>query len=210
MNSMDNIEKDLNLEKLTKILSSIQNLYYKKKEQLEELELELSELKEVLSYLNSIVSGKSFHSAEELYNKAIKKVDTEELKTENYFKEKIASENVIGTKIKRKIFSKDEKELLCVLNFTDFNEIEIKFNEAEKRNIKETSERFIKVFIRETLIPIKEKNPEMKLNYEYLKTSDIIEKIKISNIKSIDEYDLITSKIRELLVNGKSEEKRAN
>jgi hypothetical protein len=200
---MDKIEKDLNLEKLSKILSSIQNLYYKKKEQLEELQIEILELKEVLNYLNSIVSDKSFLSAEDLYNKAIKKEDTEELKTENYFQEQIASENVIGTKIKRKIFSKDEKELLCVLNFTDFNEIEIKFNEPEKRNIKETSERFIKVFIRETLIPIKEKNPEMKLNYQYFKTSDIIENIKISNIKSIKEYDLITSKMRELLTNGK-------
>jgi hypothetical protein len=200
---MDNIEKDLNLEKLSKILSSIQNLYYKKKEQLEELQIEILELKEVLNYLNSIVSDKSFLSAEDLYNKAIKKEDTEELKTENYFQERVASENVIGTKIKRKIFSKDEKELLCVLNFTDFNEIEIKFNEPEKRNIKETSERFIKVFIRETLIPIKEKNPEMKLNYQYFKTSDIIENIKISNIKSIKEYDLITSKMRELLTNGK-------
>ena len=46
--------KDKEIKKLSEILSIIQNLYYKKKEHLEELQLEISKLKEVLNYLNLI------------------------------------------------------------------------------------------------------------------------------------------------------------
>ena len=199
MNSMDSQDKEKEIEKLSKILSTIQNLYYKKKKQLDELQLEITELKEVLNYLNSIVSNKSFHSADEIYNKALTMVGKDEIIVENYFQEEIPTEKAKGTKIKRKIFSKDDQDLLCVLNFIDFNQIEIKFIDPEIRNIKETSEEFISIFLREALIPIKEKHPELKLNYVGYKNSDIIEKIQITNITSINDYDLITDKIRELL-----------
>lgn len=199
MKSMDTQEKEKEIEKLSKILSSIQNLYYKKKEQLDDLQLEITELKEVLNHLNSIVSSKSFHSADQLYHKALDTLEKEEISVEEYFQEEVPIEKAKGTKIKRKIFSKDNQELLCVLNFVDFNHIEIKFIDPETRNIKETSEEFISIFLRGALIPIKEKYPEMKLDYIHLKNSIIIEKIQISNIASINDYDLITDKIRELL-----------
>ena len=54
------------------MLSKIQTIYYKKKEQLEELKLEISELREILNFLNSLISGKSFHSADEVYSKSLK------------------------------------------------------------------------------------------------------------------------------------------
>ncbi len=205
MKSMDGQDKEKEIEKLSKVLSSIQNLYYKKKEQLDELQLEITELKEVLNNLNSIVSIKSFHSADELYHKALDTLEKEEVSVEEYFQEEVPIEKAKGTKIKRKIFSKDDKDLLCVLNFVDFNQIEIKFIDPDTRNIKETSEEFISIFLRGALIPIKEKYPEMKLGYIHFKTSNIIEKIQISNITSVNDYDLITSKIRELLFVIKSE-----
>ena len=108
------------------------------------------------------------------------------------------------THIKRKIvIESGEKQgkLLCVLNFNDYNKVEIKFIEPEIIAIKESSEDFIKIFLREGLIKIKENNPDLKLNYFYYKKSDIIEKIEISNLKSIEDFDLITKKIRELLDN---------
>jgi len=206
MNSMEAKEKEKEVQKLSKILSIIQNLYYKKKEQLDEIQLEISELKEVLNHLNSIVSNKSFYSADEVYNKALNIVGKEEIPVENYFQEEIPDEKAKGTKIKRKIFSKDDQDLLCVLNFIDFNQIEIKFIDPEIRNIKETSEGFISIFLRGALIPIKEKHPELKLNYISFKNSDIIEKIQINNITSINDYDLITDKIRELLFVIKSQD----
>ena len=203
---MEGKEKEKEVQKLSKILSIIQNLYYKKKEQLDEIQLEITELKEVLNYLNSIVSNKSFYSADEVYNKALNIVGKEELPVENYFQEEIPDEKAKGTKIKRKIFSKDNQDLLCVLNFIDFNQIEIKFIDPEIRNIKETSEDFISIFLRGALIPIKEKHPELKLNYIGFKNSDIIEKIQINNVTSINDYDLITDKIRELLFILKSQD----
>lgn len=205
MKSMDGQDKEKEIEKLSKVLSTIQNLYYKKKEHLDELQLEITELKEVLNHLNSIISDQSFHSADELYHKAKNIIGKDEISVENYFQEEVPIEKAKGTKIKRKIFSKDDQDLLCVLNFVDFNRIEIKFIDPDTRNIKETSEGFISIFLRGALIPIKEKYPEMRLDYIHFKDSNIIEKIQISNITSINDYDLITSKIRELLNLIKSE-----
>lgn len=197
MNSMENSEKDSEIEKLTKILSTIQNLYYKKKEQIDELQVEISELKNVLNYLNSMVSSKSFHSADEIYHKALDQINT--VPMNELFKEEIQKDNLKGSSIKRKIFSKDDQELLCVLKFIDFNLVIIKFTNPSKNPIRETSEDFINIFLRGALIKIKEKNPDLKLNYKYFKDTDIIENIEISNLKSINDYDLITSKIKQLL-----------
>ncbi len=197
---MQRKEKDSEVENLTKILSSLQNLYYRKMEQLEELQEEISELKETLSYINKMISTKSFYSANEILAESIDL--KQEQKEEEYFIPDISKDKVKDTKIKRKIFSKkDEKEgeLLCILNLIDLNQLEIKFIDPLRFNIKETSEEFIKIFLKGALIEIKEKNLELKLKYEYFKNTDIIEKIHINNLKSIDDYDLITSKIRELL-----------
>ena len=197
MNSMERSEEDSEIEKLTKILSSIQNLYDKKKVQIEEIQLEISELKKVLNYINSMVSNKSFHSADEIYNKALN--ISKAVPNKDYFNEEIENENVEGTNIKRKIFSENNQALLCVLNFIDFSSIEIKFLNPSERSIKETSEDFISIFIKGALVKIKEKNPDLTLKCNYLKDTDIIENIQISRVNSINEYDLITSKIRELL-----------
>ncbi len=201
MNSMDLKDNENEIEKLSNILSMIQNIYYKKKEQLEQLKLEIDELREVLNYLNSILSGKSFHSADEIYSKKL--FEKAGISSEDqYFVEELPKEKVEGTNIKRKIFSKrsgKEDELLCVLNFYDFNKIEIKIINPEKLVIKETSEDFIKTFLKGALIKIKESNPNMNLKYDYFKNTDTIEHITITNLNSINEYDLITSKMRELL-----------
>jgi hypothetical protein len=201
MKSMDPIGNEDEIEKLSHILSKIQNIYYKKKEQLEELEIEINELREILNFLNSLISGKSFHSADKIYSKLITKKQGSPIQ-EKYFVEEIPKERVEGTNIKRKIFSKNkgkDDELLCILNFYDFNKVEIKLIDPEKRAIKETSEDFIQIFLKGSLIKIKESNPNLSLNYKYFKDTDLIDQIQISNLKKIEEYDLITSKIRELL-----------
>jgi hypothetical protein len=195
---MDSYNMEKETEKLTRILSVVQNLYYKKKEQLEDLNLEISDLQSVLNQINSILSNKSFSSADELYSK----LQSLEKKTEDdYFKEEISEETFKGTNIKRKIFSNQnqmEEDLLCILNLHDFKRVEIKFIDPEKRALMETSESFINVFLKGALIKIKENNPDLSISYRF-KNTDKIEYITISNLSSIDDYDLITSKIRELL-----------
>ncbi len=104
-----------------------------------------------------------------------------------------------GSNIKRKIFSNDNQELLCVLNFYDLNNVEIKFINPEKKPIRETSEEFIGTFLKGALIKIKDQNPGMELKYSYVKDTDIIEKIGISNIRNVKDYDLITSQIKNLV-----------
>jgi hypothetical protein len=179
---MESNNKENETEKLTRILSIVQNLYYKKKEQLDDLKLEISELQSVLTDINSLVSNQSFSSADELYSKLL---SPEKESIDEYFNEEISEEKFKGTNIKRKIFSnqnQEEENLLCVLNLYDFKKVEIKFINPEERGIQETSENFINIF----------------LSYRFKKT-DKIEYINISNLSSIEDYDLITVKIRELL-----------
>jgi hypothetical protein len=195
---MDSNSKENDTEKLTRILSVIQNLYYKKKEQLEDLELEISEIQSVLTQINSLISNQSFSSADELYSKLH---SPEKKSVEDYFNEEISEEKFKGTNIKRKIFSsqnQEEENLLCVLNLYDFKKVEIKFMDPERRGIQETSENFINIFLKGALIKIKENNPNLSISYRF-KNVDKIEYINISNLSSIDDYDLITAKIRELL-----------
>ena len=195
---MDSNNKEKETEKLTHILSVVQNLYFKKKEQLEDLKLEISDLQSVLNQINALISNKSFSSADELYSK----LQSLEKKTvDDYFKEEISEETFKGTNIKRKIFANQnqkEENLLCVLNLYDFKRVEIKFIDPENRAIQETSERFINVFLKGALIRIKENNPNLSISYRF-KNTDKIEYITISNLSSIEDYDLITEKIRELL-----------
>ncbi len=48
-------------------------------------------------------------------------------------------------------------------------------------------------------IKIKEKKSSLQVKYIHYKKSDNIEIIEISNLNSINDYDLVTAKIRELL-----------
>lgn len=201
MKSMDIGDKETEIEKLSLMLSKIQNLYYKKKDQLEELQIEISELREVLNFLNSLISNKSFQSADKIYSDSLQEAKIKALE-EQYFVEEIPKERVKDTNIKRKIFTKEEdkdSKLICVLNFIDFNLVEIKFIEPQERSIRETSEDFITIFLRGALLKIKDHNPDLDLEYEYFKNSKLIERIKILNLKTIQEFDLITAKMRELL-----------
>ena len=63
-------------------------------------------------------------------------------------------------------------------------------------------EDFVRVFLKGALVNIKEKNPNLSLSYNYYKNSDIIQSIKILGVSTIEEFDLITSKIQELLANN--------
>jgi len=195
---MESNNKVNETEKLTQILSIVQNLYYRKKEQLDDLKLEISEIQSVLTIINSLISNQSFSSADELYSK----LHSQENKSiDEFFTEKISEETFKGTNIKRKIFSnqnQQEENLLCVLNLYDFKKVEIKFIDPEKRGIQETSENFINIFLKGALIKIKENNPNLNISYRF-KNIDKIEYITISNLSSIEDYDLITAKIRELL-----------
>ena len=199
MKSMHSDDKEVTAEKLTQVLIKLQDLYHQKKEQLEALHQEINELHTIISNLTAVISNQSFTSADLLYSKSIV---TKEKTSDDYFKENISEEEFKGTQIKRKIFSKendDQEHLLCILNFNDFKELDIKFIEPEQRGIKETSEEFIDLFIKEALVRIKDSNPDLSITYDFLKNSNIIESIHITNLTKINDYDLITEKVQELL-----------
>ncbi len=191
--SMHSNEKDT--KSLTELLSKLQTLYHQKKEQLEVLHLEIEELRSILSSLNTLISTKSFLSADQLYSEKKKTSD-------DYFKEDIPNEEFKGTNIKRKIFSEDKNEeehLICILNFYDYKKVSIKFIDPEIRAIGETNENFMNIFLKGALIKIKETTPNLNISYDFYKNTKYIEYIVINNLTSIKDYDLITEKIREVL-----------
>jgi len=198
---MQRKDKEDEMENLAKILSTVRDLYYRKKEQLEELQDEIDEIRELLNDLNSLISNKSFQSAEDIYTNTSK--PKTETPTKNYFSESVPQEEMKGTKIKRKVFRRknEEEQLIAILNLIDMNKLEIKFLHPEELQIQETSEKFIKTFLKGALIEIKEQNPDLQLKYQYYKETDIIERILVNNLKSIKNYDLITDKIQKLLSN---------
>lgn len=196
MDSMKKSNSGSDIEKLTKILSKIQDLYYQKKEQLEDLKIQIKNLREILNILNSIISKRSFASADEIYFHSIHK-------PEKYFSEKIPKEKLENALIKRKIYSsidENEQNLLAILEFRNMNEAHIKIINPKALLIKETLDEFITIFLKGALIKIIDKNPNLKVNYNFLKDSDIIKSIEIKNLNNIKEFDLITIKMRELLL----------
>lgn len=190
---MHSIEKDT--KTLTELLSKLQTLYHHKKEQLEVLHQEIEELRSILASLNTLISTKSFLSADQLYFEKEKPSD-------DYFKEDVSQEEFKGTNIKRKIFSEDKNEeehLICILNFYDYKKVNIKFIDPEIRAIGETNENFMNIFLKGALIKIKETTPNLNIKYDFYKDTKFIEFIDINNLTSIKDYDLITEKIREVL-----------
>ena len=192
-------DKEITAEKLTQVLIKLQDLYHQKKEQLEVLHQEINELRSIINKLTVVISNQSFTSADLLYSKSI--IEKEKT-SDDYFNENISEEEFKGTQIKRKIFSKDKDDrehLLCILNFIDFNKLDIKFIEPEQSGIKETSEEFINLFLKEALVKIKDSTPDLTIEYEFLKNANIIKSIHITNLTKIHDYDLITEKVQELL-----------
>ena len=198
---MDPRNHNNEVEKLSQILTIIQNLYEKKKEQLEEIKEEIEELRALLNFMKPLISNHSFSTADELLSKSL----SQQLKTfDHYISDDVSEESLKDTDIKRKIFSgSDEDELLCLLHYYDYNRIEIKFLDPLNRDIREASADFINIFLRGALLLIKENNPNLEVEYNFYKSTDKIEIIHIKNVKSIEEYDLITSKIRDLLACGR-------
>ncbi|MHA1150529.1 MAG: hypothetical protein ACTSR8_20105 [Promethearchaeota archaeon] len=193
---MDGREKPTDIEKLTQILAKVQNLYYKKEEQLEELQLELKELKDSINLLSTMITTRSFSSADEIFIQTVKN-------PEKFFTEKIPKDIVKDTNIKSKIYSSESdenSELLAVLNFKDLDELIVKIINPQKLLITETLEDFLTIFLKGALVKIKNQNPELDLKYIYYKNTEIIEFLIISHIANFEEYDLITNKITELLL----------
>lgn len=107
-------------------------------------------------------------------------------------------ESIISSKIERKFYSKNEK-LLSIVNFHDFNRVNITFVNPDKFNIEKNSKIFKKTFEHQTISELKEKNSEIKVKYHHYENSDIIESINLLNIQNISDYNYICEKIMELL-----------
>jgi Leucine-rich repeat (LRR) protein len=156
--------------------------------------------KKVLEEFESYNKGFEKPEHPEQENNSVAIVEQPFFVAEEYFSKEKVRESLRGTTLKRKLFNTANNDLLGVLYFKDFHDVEIKLLTPEAKPIREVSEEFIRIFLKGALIKIKEENPAISLEYTFFKNSDILERIKISNVRSIHDYDLITDKMQELLV----------
>lgn len=108
------------------------------------------------------------------------------------------TETVISSKIERRFYSKGDN-LLCIVNYLDFNRIVINFVNPDKLNITDKSEEYMEVFKTDAIGKLKEENPAIDVAYDYYDETEVIESIEILNVDSIETYNYITSKVMELL-----------
>jgi len=193
---MEQQKNNKEMEKLVQVASDLQNLYYKKVEQMEDLKLEISDLSQLLTNLKSLISNKSFRGADEIYSNM--KKESDKLSSEKFFTKNVKKEKVNGSIIKRKIFS-ENITLSCILQLINMSQVVIKFVDPNTISLQETSEEFIQIFLKGALVQIKENNPNLNVSYKYYKNSNLIQHITIDGINTIEEFDLITLKIQELL-----------
>ena len=193
---MEQQKNNKEMEKLVQVASDLQNLYYKKVEQMEDLKLEISDLSQLLTNLKSLISNKSFRGADEIYSNM--KKESDKLSSEKFFTKNVKKEKVNGSIIKRKIFSENET-LSCILQLINMSQVVIKFVDPNTISLQETSEEFIQIFLKGALVQIKQNNPNLTVSYKYYKNSNLIQHITIDGINTIEEFDLITLKIQELL-----------
>ncbi|MFO7798098.1 MAG: hypothetical protein R6W84_18315 [Promethearchaeia archaeon] len=134
----------------------------------------------------------------------IKIISLQTIEEYNYITHKIVDllskvrESVITSKIERKFYSKND-ELLCVVNYLDFNRVNITFVNPDQFKLEKSSKIFKNIFSEKIISDLKQKNPEIKINYNLHENSEIIESIDILNIGNISNYNYICEKLMELL-----------
>ncbi len=134
----------------------------------------------------------------------IKIISLQTIEEYNYITHKIVDllskvrESVITSKIERKFYSKND-ELLCVVNYLDFNRVNITFVNPDQFKLEKSSKIFKNIFSEKIISDLKQKNPEIKINYNLYENSEIIESIDILNIGNISNYNYICEKLMELL-----------
>lgn len=201
MNSMEDPKSQLDIEKLSKVLSNLNTLYHEKLDQLEDLRQEIGDLRNTINLLNEVLSKRSFSSASDLIQGSMVANTEENLEklATHYFDGFPPSRHMSDSKLERKIYANEENSLICVLNFKDFKNVEIKFLNPQEREIQEASDSFLSIFIKGALLELKGNNPDIEVKYTHDNASGFIQKITISGVKSVEECDLIEDKIRELL-----------
>lgn len=108
------------------------------------------------------------------------------------------TETVITSKIERRFYSNDDN-LVCIVNYLDFNRVVISFTNPDKLHVTKESERYMEKFIEDTAGKFKEEYSSIRVTYDYYDESKIIESIEFLNVDSIQIYNYITEKVMELL-----------
>jgi len=98
----------------------------------------------------------------------------------------------------RKIYTPNN-ELFATMTFPNIDTIQIKVMNPFKYKIQETSDDYLQIFLKEALIKIKEQNPQLSVNYTFIRNTPFIESITISHIHRSTHLDLISEKFGELV-----------
>ncbi|TXT66325.1 MAG: hypothetical protein BAJALOKI1v1_300005 [Promethearchaeota archaeon] len=100
--------------------------------------------------------------------------------------------------IKRKFYS-GNNELLCVLSYIDFSKVLIEFPTPELLNLNNQSENFKIQFVEPIRKHLEGQNKSLEIEYIQYRDTDSLEAISIQNLTSIEDYNVITSEMLNLL-----------
>jgi len=96
--------------------------------------------------------------------------------------------------------------LLCTISYIEFSNAKIFFPNPELLQITKDSKKFNSLFLQNTIRYLEKNNRKLKVKYNFYDDTDLIESIDIQNLKSVEDYNLITSNILELLTEIKETE----
>ncbi|MFX0060421.1 MAG: leucine-rich repeat domain-containing protein, partial [Candidatus Heimdallarchaeota archaeon] len=100
------------------------------------------------------------------------------------FKAPLFNGSIIDSNSKelQKKFYTHNNELFATMTMTNPNTIQIKIINPYKFKIRETSEPYLQIFLKEALLKVKEENPNLNVQYTFVKNTPFIENITISHI----------------------------
>ncbi|MBD3353011.1 MAG: hypothetical protein GF364_16140 [Candidatus Lokiarchaeota archaeon] len=104
----------------------------------------------------------------------------------------------IGSTIKRKFYSTDN-ELLCVLSYVDFSTVLIEFPNPELVEISKDLATFKTIFLESVILYLKKQNKEFEITYSLYNKTNFLESIALQNLTSIEDYNLVTEALLDLL-----------
>ncbi|MFX1233527.1 MAG: leucine-rich repeat domain-containing protein [Promethearchaeota archaeon] len=102
-----------------------------------------------------------------------------------------------NTNYKKRFYTHNNELFAIMIQKTDT--IHIQILNPLRFKIQETSDDYLNIFLKEALLKIKEQNPQLNVDYNFVRNTLFIENITITHVNVSTHLDLITKKFGELI-----------
>ncbi|MHA1339388.1 MAG: hypothetical protein ACTSRZ_04140 [Promethearchaeota archaeon] len=169
-------EQEKVIELLTNIRNQLYNSFKEKEEIIKQLQEEIEQTRKLIRNIDEFINANTIMTADML------------LDTEEFLKRK-SNKQIENVDITKKIYFRDNESLLALAKYNG-EKMEIYFPNPQKLRLTASEERYLSYII-EPLIPIKNKEPNLKLTIEKKNEQNYITKLLIEGIKNIENIENI-------------------